>query len=413
MHMADAMLSPAVGGTMALVSAAAIGWSAARLRRTAARELAGLESGAYDGGDRIVPMMGVFGAFVFAAQMVNFAIPGTGSSGHLGGGILAAAVLGGPAAMLVMTTVLVIQALCFADGGLLALGCNVFNLGVCTTLIGYPLIFRPMLRLLSGPLPETGIIPSDNHRWRRGVMVASIVSVVVSLQLGSLGVAIETTASGVTELPLIALLAVMQPIHLAIGLVEGIVTAAILTFLIQVRPALPDCVHSLRRDMANSTTEAGMTPGHGGRRAWSPACVLTVLMAVTLLTGSIISLTASAKPDGLEWSIERVAGTEPHHTSPLHRRAAAIVEHTAIMPDYDYAGASPTGDESLGEMPENEPPESAGAVDVANHSAMIPGTSVAGVVGSLFVLLSTLAIGVCITIRRTRTTPDPVRSEQR
>ena len=84
---------------------------------------------AADGDDRRVPLMGVLGAFVFAAQMVNFAIPGTGSSGHLGGGLLLAILLGPRAAFIVIASVLIVQALFFADGGLLALGCNVFNLG--------------------------------------------------------------------------------------------------------------------------------------------------------------------------------------------------------------------------------------------------------------------------------------------
>ena len=94
--------------------------------------------------DRRVPLMGMLGAFVFAAQMVNFSIPGTGSSGHLGGGLLLAILLGPHAALVVIASVLTVQALFFADGGLLALGANLFNLGVLPCFVVYPLVYRPL-----------------------------------------------------------------------------------------------------------------------------------------------------------------------------------------------------------------------------------------------------------------------------
>src|SRR6516165_3034633 len=113
--MSDALVSPAVGGLLWAGAAGVAAWSARRVDA--------------DGDERKIPLMGVLGAFVFAAQMVNFAIPGTGSSGHLGGGLLLAALLGPEAAFLVLASVLGVQALFFADGGLLALGANAVNLG--------------------------------------------------------------------------------------------------------------------------------------------------------------------------------------------------------------------------------------------------------------------------------------------
>ena len=110
MHMADALVSPAVGGAFWAAAAGTIAYCSARVRK--------------DLDDRKVPLMGVLGAFVFAAQMINFTIPATGSSGHLGGGLLLAIVLGPSAAYLTIASVLMIQALFFADGGLLALGCK-------------------------------------------------------------------------------------------------------------------------------------------------------------------------------------------------------------------------------------------------------------------------------------------------
>ncbi len=126
MHMADALLSPAVGTTMFAVSAAANAYAAVKIKKN-------------DLSEKKIPVMGVMGAFVFAAQMINFAVPATGASGHIGGGILLASIIGGFPALVSMSVVLIIQCLFFADGGLLALGCNIFNLGVIPCLLIYPL----------------------------------------------------------------------------------------------------------------------------------------------------------------------------------------------------------------------------------------------------------------------------------
>src|SRR5512136_3386964 len=129
MHMADALISPAVGGTLWAATAGLIGYSSRKVKR--------------DMDDRRIPLMGVLGAFIFASQMINFTIPGTGSSGHLGGGMILTILLGPHAAFLVMASVLTVQALFFADGGLLALGCNIFNLGFFPCYVVYPFIYQP------------------------------------------------------------------------------------------------------------------------------------------------------------------------------------------------------------------------------------------------------------------------------
>ena len=113
MHMADALLSPAVGGGMWAATGATLAYCARKVTR--------------ESDDRKVPLMGVLGSFIFAAQMINFTIPGTGSSGHLGGGMILTVLLGPYAAFLVTASVLTVQALFFADGGVLALCCNIFN----------------------------------------------------------------------------------------------------------------------------------------------------------------------------------------------------------------------------------------------------------------------------------------------
>lgn len=210
MHMSDALLSPAVGGAMYAVSAVSIAYAVQKIKKD---EL----------GEKNLPMMAVAGAFTFAAQMINFTIPGSGSSGHIGGGILLVGLFGGTPAVVTLTAVLLIQCLFFADGGLLALGANIFNMGVIPCLFVCPLIFRPILR--------KGVT-------HKRIMIASVVSCVVGLQLGAFCVVLQTLTSGVTELPFHTFVLLMQPIHLAIGFVEGIITAGILNFVYQMRPEI-------------------------------------------------------------------------------------------------------------------------------------------------------------------------------
>ena len=172
MHMADALVAPAVAATMYVCSGGAAGFSVKKVR---------LESD-----PKKIPVMGVMGAFVFAAQMINFTIPGTGSSGHLCGGMMLTALLGPYAAFLTMIGVLLIQCLLFADGGLLALGCNIWNMAFYGCFLGYFLFWRPMMK----------------KGMSRGKIVgASILGCVVTLQLGAFSVALETLASGITDLP--------------------------------------------------------------------------------------------------------------------------------------------------------------------------------------------------------------------
>lgn len=277
MHMSDALISPAVGGIFWATSATAVLHSS-RKARTGAREGA-------------VPLMGLLGAFVFTAQMINFAIPGTGSSGHLGGGILLAMLLGPHAAVLVMTSILGVQALFFADGGLLALGCNIFNLAVLPAYVAYPLVCRPLLRYRTVAIP---------------------LACLVGLQLGSFSVVLQTTASGFTALPFRPFLFAMLPIHLAIGLVEGFATVALVSFLDRHRP---DLLPSTERSKSR-------------KRLWA-------LAGATLVVGGWLSWYASEHPDGLEWAIKRVTGhQEVTRDTRTHQTLAQVQQKVAVMPDY-------------------------------------------------------------------------------
>ena len=313
MHMADALLSPAVGAVMYGVTGAAI-YKA--VKEVDAEEL----------GERMLPLMAVSGAFVFAAQMINFTIPGTGSSGHICGGILLAGLLGGGPALLTIASVLLIQCLFFADGGLLALGANIFNMGVIPCMIIYPLLFRPFIR-------KYGM---------RKMPPVTILSCVAGLELGALCVVVETLLSGITELPPAVFVGLMLPIHLAIGFVEGLITSAVFACVSQTRPEL-----LMETVLAGAPEAAAVTAGTPASAASSRKSLkktVVMLGILAALTAGGLSLFASAYPDGLEWSMERTAGTaELEREGGVYEAAAGLQEATAILPDYDFKAGEGTG----------------------------------------------------------------------
>lgn len=268
MHMADALLSPAVGVALSVASGAVLAWSARRVQSSDQ--------------DYLVPLMGVLGAFVFAAQMINFTVPGTGSSGHIGGGLLLSILLGPHAAFVVIASVLTVQALIFADGGLLALGANLFNLGVFPCFVGYLLLYRPLV----GPKPL--------QATQRKLGGATVLAAVIGLQLGALGVVLETAASGISDLRIGTFLLLMQPIHLAIGLVEGLATASLVLFL---RRARPDLFSPAEHNVASSRASPGT----------SIRTLVLGIGAATALTAGVMSWFASTRPDALEWSLAQAS----------------------------------------------------------------------------------------------------------
>lgn len=322
MHMADALVAPAVAGTMYLCSSGAGAYSVKKVRDMA--------------DPKKIPVMGIMGAFVFATQMINFTIPGTGSSGHLCGGMLLTGLLGPYGAFLTMICVLLIQCLLFADGGLLALGCNVWNMAFYGCFVG-ALIWRLFMK---------------NGMSRGKIVAASIIGSVVTLQMGAFSVVLETLASGITELPFGTFLLAMQPIHLAIGAVEGLITAAVLSFVYSSRPELLYCSD---------------TSGEGSK--FSVGRTLAILGVCAVLIGGGLSLFASSYPDGLEWSIERITGsTELEADGSIYEAAGSVQETTSLLPDYAF-------------------PDSESAV----------GTSFSGIVGGAIVAL--VCIGGCTAFK--------------
>lgn len=337
MHMSDALVSPAVAGVLYACSAVVVGFSIKKVRAT--------------GTERKIPLMGVMGAFVFAAQMINFSIPGTGSSGHLCGGMLLSALLGPYAGFLSMTAILLVQCLLFADGGLLALGCNVWNIGFYGCFIGGFLIWRAM---------------TGKSMTRGRIIAASVLGCIVSLLLGAFSVTLETLASGITELPFAVFVGFMLPIHLLIGLVEGLITATVLLFLFEARPEL----------LGASTSPAG----HDKLKLTS---VLVILAVICLVVGGLLSHLASTSPDGLEWSVEKVIGkNELARAGAVEEWASHVQDHTALLPDYAFRGSE-------------------------------RGTSVSGIVGSLVVLGLCVLFGVIFRKRNDQSvvqdTDEPAR----
>ncbi|MBI5847083.1 MAG: energy-coupling factor ABC transporter permease [Nitrospirae bacterium] len=342
MHMADALLSPAVGATFWAGTLGTITYCSKKLKSNL--------------DEKLMPLMGVLGAFIFAAQMINFTIPATGSSGHLGGGLILAIVLGPYAAFLVMASVLTVQALFFADGGLLALGCNIWNLGIYPCFMAYPLIYKSLVK----PGTSSGRI-----------MMASILCGVVGLQLGAFSVVMQTSLSGRSELPFSTFLLLMQPVHLAIGIVEGFVTAGVINFIKAARPEILESAFSAQP----LSTEISIKK------------VVAGLLIATLLTGGVLSWFASSNPDGLEWSIVKVLGKSrlseaDHGIAPALK---SLQEKTAFFPEYGFPKTAE------GEKRKDE---------TSSWPAIDPGRSGSGIVGAALVLAAVLLIGGIIRVLR-------------
>lgn len=340
MHMADALISPVVGGVMWVAAAGTAAYSIKKLQNSM--------------DEKKIPMMGVLGAFVFAAQMINFAIPGTGSSGHISGGMLLAIILGPYAGFLTMASVLLIQALLFADGGLLAFGGNLINLGLFTCFIAYPFIYRKITKKRLTP---------------KRIFIATFVSVVVGLQLGAFSVVLETLLSGKTELPFGTFVLFMQPIQLAIGVVEGVVMAAIVIFVWKARPEILENVSS-----GNVLTAIPVKK------------IVIGFVIAAVVIGGFVSWFAAKNPDGLEWSIKRVAGSNKLEAKGSIKQGLGEFQNkTALLPGYSL------------KVPEEDEDNRAGAA-----TAKV-GKSVSGLVGGAVTLALAVLLGfIAILFRNKR-----------
>jgi len=279
MHIPDGFLSTPVSIVLWVLSVLVIAYALRRANK--------------DLGEKQVPVMGVLAAAIFAGQMLNFAVAG-GTSGHLMGAAIATIVLGPWAAVLVMTTVVGVQALIFQDGGILALGGNLFNMAVVGVFVSY-FVYRTVQRLSGG------------QKW--GVFAGGALAAWLSIFIAALGVALQLAFSGTS--PANLGIPAMGGIHAIIGLGEALITLGALAFL-----------YATRRDLL----KIDGAQAKGGRLVWLGGLAIAILLAVA-------APLASSQPDGLEW-VAAQQGFINTAQSPTYE----------IIPDYVLPGVS---DEAL------------------------------------------------------------------
>ena len=284
MHIPDGFVSGAINSTTALVSTVALAISVTRAKRE-------LRDQAF-----AVPLLATVAAFVFAAQMLNFPIGG-GTSGHFLGAVTAAALLGPWSACIVLSVVLLLQALLFGDGGITALGSNILNMGVVAGILTYPL-----LRGLRAILPV----------GRKGYFLAAAVTSWTSIVLAAGCCAVMLALSGTSPLGLA--LPAMVGTHAVIGIGEALITVAVLTAVVTARP-----------DIIPAWAQLDSAPRLLGanRKTWGLAAASLVLAAALALFASPF---ASSAPDGLESVAEKQGFLATASETPVWSRS--------LFPDY-------------------------------------------------------------------------------
>jgi len=291
MHMANELLSiPVATGTLA-IAAAGLGFICKKARQIITADK--------------LALMGIMGAFIFAAQMINFRLPAMpGTSGHMVGAVLMAIILGPHVGAVVISSVVIVQCLIFQDGGLLALGCNIINMAIVPSYLGY-FLYKT-------------ITAGSFSSWRAytGAMVACVVAV----EAGAVLVPIEAALSNVVVVPFSTFLITMLGIHFLIGFAEGLITVAVLGYLQQVRPNI--VMHSLP-----------------GKVRLSKKAVLVSLAALTVVIAAGLSLLASDLPDGLEYSYAE-RPDEPDFEAIISNEDSRILSADdfqskySLLPDY-------------------------------------------------------------------------------
>lgn len=273
MHIPDGFLSVPVSIVFWLISLLIVGYA---LKRVGA-----------DLGEKQVPLMGVLAAAIFAGQMLNFTVAG-GTSGHLIGAALAVILLGPWAATLILTCIIVIQALIFQDGGLLVLGANIFNMAIVGVSVAY-MVFRAIKSL------------ARDRSW--GLLVGGFLAAWSSVEVSALGTGLELSLSGTS--PANIAIPAMGGIHALIGIGEGLITVGALAFL---------------RVSRNDLLKTSQSPSSRGSLVWITGLFLAILLAVA-------SPLASQHPDGLI-SVATQYGFLNSEQSPLYE----------LIPHYLFPG---------------------------------------------------------------------------
>ena len=286
MHIPNAVLDPKVAVATALLGASGLAYGLRKLDKQF--------------GDRSPVLLGTMSAFVFAAQMVTFPLGPFGVSGHLLGGVLAAAVLGPRAGSVVIATVLIVQCFLFGDGGMFALGANFLNMGIIGSVIGYA-IYDPIRRSIGG---------------QRGVLMGAIIAAWVSVILASAAFSVELAAAGHWS-DFSRVLSWMALVHAGIGVGEALITGLVLKFVLQTRP-----------DLIYDSDVSDRLPGSSQGRLAQAFQIAAAGLAVSLTIGIFLAPFASGYPDGLEFVGERLGFLKGEAPAGL----------PVLIPEYEFPG---------------------------------------------------------------------------
>ncbi|MFD9209920.1 energy-coupling factor ABC transporter permease [Streptomyces sioyaensis] len=300
MHVPDGFINAPVSVATGAVAAAAVAVSL----RGARRELAGAAQGGGTGAERTAPLAGLVAAFIFAVQMLNFPVA-AGTSGHLLGGALAAILVGPYTGVLCVSVVLLMQGVLFADGGLTALGVNITDMAIVTTVVAYAL-FRGLVKVLP--------------RRRRSITVASFVAALVSVPAAAVAFTALYALGGTADVPIGKVFTAMVGVHVLIGIGEAAITALTVGAVIAVRPDLVYGARGLTAPLELRTSPLGApagepaaVPAAATASAGEPAAVPTAAaprrsvrrvwlagLAAAVVCAGGLSYYASTSPDGLE-----------------------------------------------------------------------------------------------------------------
>lgn len=297
MHVPDGFINAPVSAVTGVIAAGAVAVSL----RGARREL----------DERTAPLAGLVAAFIFAVQMLNFPVA-AGTSGHLLGGALAAILVGPYTGVLCVSVVLLMQGVLFADGGLTALGVNITDMAIVTTVVAY-LVFRGLVKVLP--------------RTRRSITASSFVAALISVPAAAVAFTFLYALGGTTDVSIGKVATAMVGVHVLIGIGEAAITALTVGAVIAVRPDLVHAARGLTQplklrvagelvDAPAAETPAAPVATRSHRKVWIAG------LAASLVLAGFVSFYASANPDGLEKvaadkGIDKKAEEHANSDSPL------------------------------------------------------------------------------------------------
>ncbi|MFF4039481.1 energy-coupling factor ABC transporter permease [Streptomyces sp. NPDC001816] len=273
MHVPDGFIDAPASAVTGVVAAGALAVSL----RGARREL----------DERTAPLAGLVAAFIFAVQMLNFPVA-AGTSGHLLGGALAAILVGPYTGVLCVSVVLLMQGVLFADGGLTALGVNITDMAIVTTVVSYA-VFRALLAVLP--------------RKRRSVTIASFVAALVSVPAAAVAFTLMYAVGGTTDVAIGKVATAMIGVHVLIGIGEAVITALTVSAVIAVRPDLVHGARGLQQRLklrVNGTLVDAPAPTAPVAARTSRRTLWISGLVASLVLAGFVSFYASADPDGLE-----------------------------------------------------------------------------------------------------------------